>query len=176
MKKILLVLGLGFSTLNVFSQEVNYKSVEKGSAMAGKYTSYVSKNGSVYKIGDKIDFGLPSGTNGEFILIKKMDITGTMYIVGSEAINTSAELKKIRVTGNSRRGYKVNFQTKGFTGVDNYFFDIEDALKVGEIKSLVMSSDEALTELKKAKDKLDLDLITQDEYNKIKTELSKLIK
>jgi hypothetical protein len=36
-----------------------------------------------------------------------------------------------------------------------------------------MSSDEALSELKKAKDKLDLGLITQEEFNSIKTELSK---
>jgi len=39
-----------------------------------------------------------------------------------------------------------------------------------------MTSDEALTELKKCKDKLDLGLITQEELNKKKAELSKYIK
>ena len=45
-----------------------------------------------------------------------------------------------------------------------------------KIQNSVMSSDEALNELKKAKDKLDLGLITQEEYDKLKEELSKLIK
>ena len=53
---------------------------------------------------------------------------------------------------------------------------VEDAIANGELKSFGMTSDEALTELKKCKDKLDLGLMTQEEYNKKKTELSKLIK
>lgn len=39
-----------------------------------------------------------------------------------------------------------------------------------------MNSDEALSELKKAKDKLDLGLISQSEYDNKKLELSKFIK
>jgi hypothetical protein len=38
-----------------------------------------------------------------------------------------------------------------------------------------MSSDDALSQLKRAKDKLDLGLITQEEFSKLKTELSKYI-
>jgi hypothetical protein len=52
----------------------------------------------------------------------------------------------------------------------------ESAIENGEIKSKKMSSDDALTELKRYKDKLDLGLITQKEYDEKKTELSKLIK
>ena len=85
-------------------------------------------------------------------------------------------MKKIRVGGSKRSGWKVSFQTKGFTFIDNYFLNIEDAIKSGEVDSGVMSSDEALSELKKAKDKLDLGLITQEEFNEIRTKLSKLIK
>jgi len=70
----------------------------------------------------------------------------------------------------------VSFQTKGMTGADNYFFNIEDAIPVGEVTSFGLSSDEALTELKKAKDKLDLGLISQEEYDKIKAELTPFIK
>ena len=101
---------------------------------------------------------------------------GTIYVVGAEAINTSAEIKKIRVTGTKRAGYKVSFQTKGMTGVDNYFVYIEDAILVGEIKSFGMTSDEALTELKKAKDKLELGIITQEQYDLKKAELTPFIK
>jgi hypothetical protein len=39
-----------------------------------------------------------------------------------------------------------------------------------------MTSDDALAELKKAKDKLDLGLITQEKYDEIKAELVKYIK
>lgn len=47
-------------------------------------------------------------------------------------------------------------------------------LKIKEI--FIMSSEEALSELKRYKDKLDLELITQEEFDKKKEELSKYIK
>ena len=176
LKNVSLAISVSIISFMSTGQEVKYDDVQKGIITKGQYESYVSKDGSVYKIGDKIQFGNPSGTNGKFVIIQKLDITGTLYIVGAEAINTSAEIKKIRVGGTSRSGYKVSFQTKGMTGVDNYFLFIEDAITVGEVKSFGMSSDEALTTLKKAKDKLDLGLISQEEYDKIKAELTPFIK
>jgi hypothetical protein len=163
-------------SMSVFGQEVNYNDIQNGTITKGQFESYVSKDGSVYKVGDKIQFGNPSGTNGKFMTLQKMDIAGTVYIVGAEVINTSAEIKKIRIIGTSRAGYKAQFQTKGMTGIDNYFLYLEDAIQVGEVESFGMTSDEALTALKKAKDKLDLGLITQEEYDKIKAELTPFIK
>lgn len=65
-------------------------------------------------------------------------------------------------------------------GVYKYLsvIDYENSALLGEIKSknTPMTSDEALTELKKAKDKLDLELISLDEYNVIKERLRKFIK
>lgn len=46
----------------------------------------------------------------------------------------------------------------------------------GEVKGYGKTSDEALAELKKAKDKLNLGLISQDEYDKVKAELVPFIK
>ena len=176
MKNLYLLISLSVIYFVSNGQEVKYDDVQKGLIIKGQYESYVSKDGSVYKVGERVEFGNPSGTNGKFVTIQKMDIAGTLYVVGAEAINTSAEIKKIRVGGTSRSGYKVSFQTKGMTGVDNYFFNMEDAILVGEVKSFGMSSDEALTALKKAKDKLDLGLISQEEYDKIKAELTPFIK
>jgi hypothetical protein len=176
LKDLYLFGGLLIMTFVANGQEVKYEDVEKGIITKGQYESYVSKDGSVYKVGDKIQFGNPSGTNGKFVTIQKVDITGTFYIVGAEAINSSAEIKKIRIGGTSRAGYKVSFQTKGMTGIDNYFLYIEDAITVGEVQSFGMTSDEALIALKKAKDKLDLGIITQEEYDKIKAELTPFIK
>ncbi len=106
-----------------------------------------------------------------------MDIAGTTYPVNYAAVmNRGFEIKKIKVWGTKKLGLKVNFQTKGMSGVDNYFFNIEDAIQVGEIQPKGMTSDKALNELKKAKEKLDLGLITQEDYDKLKIELSKYIK
>ena len=92
------------------------------------------------------------------------------------ASGTETEIKKIYVAGNKRTGYSVTMRTKGVTGLSNYTIQFENAISTGEIKGSGMTSDEALTELKKAKDKLDLGLITQEEYDKIKAELTPFIK
>lgn len=167
---------VAFVTFNSIGQTIEYTDLNGDRPPRGTFEKYVSKNGESYSVGDTIIIGVPSGTNGKFVYIQKVDLAGTVYVVGSEATNTNAELKKIRVSGTKRSGWKVSFQTKGFTGVDNYFFKIEDAIASGEVKSKGMTSDEALSELKKAKDKLDLELITPKEYEKIKKELSKYIK
>ena len=60
--------------------------------------------------------------------------------------------------------------------VSNYFISLENAILYGEVNTGVMTSDEALSELKKSKDKFDLGLISEEEYNEKKKELSKLIK
>lgn len=160
-----------------FAQEVvKFDDVQNGLVDKGQYTSYIAKDGSTYNVGDKIKFGTPSGVNGKFVTIQKFDIMLNVYVVGAEAINTSAEIKKFRVTGTKRAGYKVQLQTKGMTGIDNYFVYLEDAILVGEIKSFGMTSDEALSELKKAKDKLDLGIISQEEYDLKKAELTPFIK
>jgi hypothetical protein len=160
-----------------FAQEVvKFDDVQNGLVDKGQYTSYIAKDGSTYNVGDKIKFGTPSGVNGKFVTIQKFDIMLNVYVVGAEAINTSAEIKKFRVTGTKRAGYKVQLQTKGMTGIDNYFVYLEDAILIGEIKSFGMTSDEALSELKKAKDKLDLGIISQEEYDLKKAELTPFIK
>lgn len=160
----------------LFSQQVDVSDLEAGTITGGKFESYLSKDGTIYKVGEFLDIGLPSGTNGRFVLIQQIDIAGNILVVGSNAINTHCEIKKIRVIGNKRQGYKVQLQTKGTSSIDNYFFNLEDAIVAGEIKSKGMTSDEAMKELKTAKDKLDLGLITQAEYDKVKAELIKYIK
>ena len=47
--------------------------------------------------------------------------------------------------------------------------------KNGEVEKPAMTNDEALDKLKKAKEKLDLELITQEEYDKKKEELKQYI-
>ena len=53
--------------------------------------------------------------------------------------------------------------------------NFEEAIAVGEVQTKPSSSDAALQELKKWKEKLDLQIITQEEYDKKKEELMKFI-
>lgn len=176
MRKLLILIVVIFIHSNSIGQTLRQEDLKGTYKPKGKFAKYISNSGEVYSIGDTLTIGTPSGTNGNFLHIQKMDIVGTIYIVRTEAINTNAVVKKIYATGNKRSGYKASFQTKGLTALDNYFFKLEDAIAAGEIKSKGMSSDEALAELKKAKDKLDLGLITQEEFNALRAELAPLIK
>ena len=162
------------SATMVFGQEIKFADLV--TAERGEFTSYLASDGAVYKIGDRIKIGVPSSnktfafiTEGDGILMPITNLTA--FSIGNET-----EIKRIFVYGSKRAGYSVAFRTKGFTGVSNYTIQFENALSVGEVKGFGLSSDDALEQLKKAKDKLDLGLITQEEFDKLKAELAKYIK
>ncbi|MCP5498117.1 MAG: hypothetical protein H7A23_26470 [Leptospiraceae bacterium] len=174
--KNIFILFLLLSNSICFSQVINHKQLEGiDKKPHGTFEAYISRNGDVYVVGDTLQIKNPSGVNGKFIYITKVDISGTQREVDRYSANTKARIKKIAVGGTKNSGFKVSFQTTGMTGIDNYFFFIEDAIMNGEVKSKSLTSDEALDELKKAKLKLDLELITREEYNKIKERLGKYI-
>jgi len=157
------------------SQEIKFDSLSTASGR-GVYTSYVSKDGTVYKIGDRLKIGVPHSNRTFGFLYMTAGILSVPTPLTIEFSGTEAEIKKIQVGGTKRSGYMVYFVTKGNTAMVNYQIQIEGAIENGEIKTSGKTSDEALAELKKAKDKLDLGLITQEDYNNIKIELVKYIK
>lgn len=160
--------------LNVKSQEINFKDL--ATAERGEYTSYIGSDGGVYKIGDRIKIGVPS-SNKTFAFITQGDgILLPIQPLLASSSGTETEIKRIFIIGNKRSGFSVAMRTKGISGLMNYTIQFENALSTGEIKGTGKTSDEALAELKKAKDKLDLELITQEEYDKIKAELVPFIK
>ena len=164
----LFVLVISVYKLN--GQAIKYADLVNG--QKGQYESYISKDGSVYKIGDKIIIGVPS-SNKTFSYITYGD--GIMFPITpltSASSGSETEIKKIYVTGNKRAGYSIVFRTKGYSSLANYTIRFEIALENGEVKGFGMTSDDALAQLKKAKDKLDLGIIKQEEYDKIKAELS----
>ena len=173
MKKLLL--AVVFVAKFGFSQEIKHSDLATTTSR-GEFTSYVGSDGGVYKIGDRIKIGVPS-SNKTFAYITEGDgmlLPITNLTVASSGQET--EIKKIFVVGNKRAGYSVCFRTKGITGLSNYTVQFENALSTREVKGYGKTSDEALTELKKAKDKLDLGLITQEQFEALKAELSKYIK
>ncbi len=174
MKKILFVALASIVLLNVNAQEINFKDL--ATAERGEYTSYVGSDGGVYKIGDRIKIGVPS-SNKTFAFITQGDgILLPIQPLLASSSGTETEIKRIFIIGNKRSGFSVAMRTKGISGLMNYTIQFENALSTGEIKGTGKTSDEALAELKKAKDKLDLGLITQEEYDKIKAELVPFIK
>lgn len=171
---LILAFLLSLTASSVFGQEVKY--VNLGTAERGECTSYVGSDGAVYKIGDRVKIGVPS-SNKTFTFIMEGDgiLLPITNLLASRS-GTETEIKRIFVVGNKRSGYSVSFRTKGISGLSNYTIQFENALSTGEVKGFGLSSDDALTQLKKGKDKLDLGLITQEEYDKLKAELTKYIK
>ena len=165
---------LVISASSLFSQEIKFADL--ATAEKGEYTSYVGSDGAVYKVGDRLKIGVPS-SNKTFAYISEGDgLLLSITNLTASSSGTETEIKRVYVVGNKRSGYSVVFRTKGFTGLSNYSIQFENALSTGEVKGFGLSSDDALAQLKKAKDKLDLGLITQEDFDKLKAELSKYIK
>jgi hypothetical protein len=137
----------------------------------GKIATYVTQSGESFRVGDTITLGTPFGGN-EFTFINQnavvqaypLEVRATGSRVRIKSMN--AITKKLQVMCTHADGY--TYQT--------FIIDFEKALQNGEVKSNQMSSDEALQELKKCKDKLDLGLITQEQFEAKKAELAKFIK
>jgi len=156
-----------------FSQEIRF--VDLASSKKGKYTSYLASDGHVYKTGERIKIGMP-GANHTFDFITEGD--GTLIPVThltSDISGQESEILTIRVTGSKRTGYQVVMRTRG-AGFSQYTIQFENALEAGEIKGFGMTETQALETLKKAKDKLDLGLISADEYENIKENVRQYIK
>lgn len=74
------------------------------------------------------------------------------------------------------REYSANAIDNIESTISSILLSFEQSLKGIDSDMYEITSDEALTELKKCKDKLDLGLITQEDFDKKKAELSKFIK
>jgi hypothetical protein len=171
MKKILALVMTMF-VLSATSQTLKHNELTERT----ECEAYIGSDGIIYKVGDTLKIGMPSGLRS-FAFIQSIDFLGTISFATAGFSNTEVVIKKIRIVGQSRTGYKASFQTKA-TAVSNLFIDFESALQSGELngKKGSISSADAINELKKAKEKLDLGLITQEEYDKKKAELVKFIK
>jgi hypothetical protein len=175
-KNVLIVIVMCLMVKVSFSQELKYTDLATLTSSNVTATSYVSSDGSVYKVGDRIKIGVPSKSDAFTFITEGDGILIPVTQLKASASGQETEIKKIWVYGNKRAGYTVTFRTKGISGLSNYSILFENAVSVGEVKGFGKTSDEALTELKKAKDKLDLGLINQEEFDKLKIELGKYIK
>ena len=163
-------------------------------------TAYVASDGVTYKIGSTITYGYP--TNGKYY-VYFMDVTGSwLNALAEDSKSTSSDravnqeraervenraggvatIKKIqcvpvdpynRVTSGCKIYLVLN---RGGLACTNF----EEAIATREVVVKAnleeMASEAAIQELKKWKEKLDLQIITQEEYDAKKEELMKKIK
>tara|TARA_R110002020_G_scaffold154047_2_gene333568 strand:- start:270 stop:800 length:531 start_codon:yes stop_codon:yes gene_type:complete len=176
MKKLTVILGIVLTILNNLNAQVISQSevdVMTKKPRGVRFTKYIDNNNNEYKIGDTLTIG--NGSNNNHFSYLKATYLLEEQFVSPSVVGTKIIIKKIKVYGSKRRGFKVHITTK-LQGVFTYVFFIKDCIESGEIIGKGYTSDKALLELKKAKDKLDLELITREEFNKIKDKLSKYIK
>ena len=148
-------------------------------------------NGNVYKLGDKFKLGLPQKVQGalentHFLgiyigdaissIIPATDIVTTLRLPGQGF--SGAECTIIKIGVRKSFGFAMPFIVLSCAGLEISMSSIDSSLLTKELidPNAPMSSEEAISKLKELKEKLDLELITKEEYDFQKNELSKFIK
>jgi hypothetical protein len=149
-------------------------------ANAKNLAEYTASNGVTYYVNGILTFGLGSLPNGNFKYAKHGGAMALLSYdrskgrdqscISKDYAGTSSLIKIIESTEyNGKDVITIILKTQSIR------VDVENAISCGEIDG-GMTEDQALIQLKKEKHKLDLNLITQDQYNAKKAELSKYIK
>lgn len=99
---------------------------------------------------------------------------------GLTKIFNEIEVKKLEITGIYLSGYKwsgysVRVKCRTPNSSSELDVDLEFALMNGEVTPYGLTSNQALGKLENAKRKLDLELISKEQYDEIKNELIKYI-
>lgn len=161
---------------------------------------YVASDQNSYSVGDTLILGEPTG-EGKSAFSKKRNFEYMFYGKPAGAIFTG-----VRNVEEDYKGYKVTIEkiqlNKGALGMENYVFMyakplenkdftvlfdkhititmFDNALERREIKptkiNRPMTRDEAVAYLKKKKDELDLEIISKEDYEKIKEKLLPVIR
>lgn len=145
-----------------------------------KYEAYTASDKHTYHVGDDIVIGSPSSNKTFAFFTSELGMAnailgGGVVPIGVQYSGCKMKIKSIKVGGSKKIGTHVSVRAY-LQGLGGVIIQFENALQSGEIDGFGISSDKALEELKKEKDKLDLGLITEEEFNKRKEELTKYIK
>lgn len=160
---------------------------------------YVASDKNIYKVGDTLVLGVSTG-EGHSAFSKKRHFEYLFY--GKPA---GVLLKGMRYVEEQYKDYKITIEkiqfNKGSMGLENYVFFyvkplpntdftvldnyitvtmVDNAITKGEIKPLhstrPLTREEAVEVLKKKKEELDLEIITKEEFDKFKEQLTPIIK
>lgn len=180
MKKIFSTLAITiFLSCSIVQGQTATFSEVRNKKVKGFITEYMTESGVIFKTGDTLKIGYPF-RNDCFVHVWN---TSTLIIAGiageSPTPLTTTSSGQIGVIKKMRCRSRTLLVTTYGQGESKglSIINFEEAFKTGEIiLPNYLTSDEALSLLKKSKEKLDLELISQEEYNEIKTELIKFIK
>lgn len=202
MKKYFTLLFVVFCFCS-YAQTVTYQDLldqKPAKELTGKkggdnITAYVASDGVTYKIGSTITYGYP--TNGKYYVYFQ-DATGSWVNALTDNSQNSADAaanREVAERVENRAGGVATIKRIECLPLDPFnkltsgckirlvlnrgglvCTNFEEAISTGEIKTQMKTSDAALLELKQWKEKLDLQLITQEEYDAKKAELMQYIK
>ena len=136
----------------------------------GNITTYINSGGDKFNVGDTLTVGVPFGS-GDFVFLYQN--AGQFINLIRMYSNVDVIITKIK---GSHRGVAVYTSKCSSCAFPLLIPELDKAVVNGELKTSVMSSDEVLTELKRCKDKLELGLMSQEDFNNKRDELSKFIK
>jgi len=174
-----------------------YKEISNNTTIG----EYIASDKSILKVGDEIILGAPINASGfepdfKYIQLGKVSAgMGALMSMGNVETpmapenfeGRSAIIDKIKVfhKGNKKKPLNVILELVEPNG--NSFIsltkrlsvtDTEFALKYGEVinPNAPLNREQAISKLKEAKELLELDVMTQEEYDALKVELSPIIK
>ena len=178
MKKIFkLSILIGFSMLltgNLYAKTYEVITFEEIQEIKrGNTRTYVTSKGETFSVGQTIKLGF-AFRNEAYDFIVQDPMGGlAIYPLRSTAAGSEVKIKKITWGGKLTR---VKTTKPDGMVYPLTIINLEGALEAGEVISGRISRKEAIAKLKEAKDLLDLDLMTLDEYNSLKAELTPIIK
>ena len=178
MKKILFCCVLLCSLVGKSQKTLTYdemKTIKQGLLEVIECDVYVAKDGHSYKVGDTLKIGKPS-SNKTFAFISTGTVLGGVESLDVSSSGKNTIIKKFYVEGSKKAGFNINAKTSGYCNLcGNNFIDFEQAIESGEIQTMGMTRDQAIAKLKEAKDLVDLGMMTKEDFEKLKTELTPLI-
>ena len=144
----------------------------------GSYESYISQDGTHYKPGDGVTIGVPQGGNQTFTYVSEYlgFLSETQPCPAIRCTGLAYKIDSFKAGGRSQ-GFRMWAMLKPASGGRGTLtVNFEAALQSGELVGRGFTSAQALEELKTWKEKLDLGLITQAEYDKKKEELARYVR
>lgn len=170
------------------SQDIDHASMFPNGTT---FARYIASDGSEIKVGDVLIFGKPSTNTNlyTYLYFGRVTIGKALFSTPSPlAGNMQTEkvvVEKImsyhtKMSRKSTVGIVIHAMNPNSPKISNgrSIMDYEKAISLGEVTNPKkgMTREAAIAKLKEAKDLLDLEIITQDQYNTLKEELTPLIR
>jgi len=190
MKIILTISAALLFTLTTIGQVLTFEQVKNAQKRSEinkeDIKEYVSENGTIFKVGDILKINKPSNgqifssmtirmTTFEALALDQNQLNNYDYNVYARTVaKTALKIKSFVIEGDKKKGFSIAANLDGVG--NNIQVRLDYGIEVGEIGEYKMTSEEALSKLKSEKDKLELGLITAEEFNTRKAELVKFIK